>query len=1426
MTKHVLTICMLLFSVALFGQWTYNISNSIDGGNPPGPNTGTADATTAGYTSIIAGSQSANQWSAPTPIGFPFNFFGVPVTQFQASGNGLITFNTGSPALPAGNNNNLPDAGLPDQTIAVLWDEFTAAPPTGSNDQVYYQVFGTAPNRQLWVKWYSYEMGNPSVSFSYFACVLEEGTDNIYVIDEYSTTSASLTYTTGVQENATNAVQFGGINTLANAGNGSSTADNDWYLYEPVFLSPDNVGVSAIVNPMTPVVPGAQNTVVEVTNFGTNVVTSFDVDWTVDGIAQPQFNYTGSLAGGASTNVTLGSYTYTADSTEIIAWTSNPNGVADSNNPDDTLSIVVCGGLSGTYTVGGAAADFLTLNDAVDALACGVSGPVVFDIAPGAYAEYLTIGEVAGSSATNTITFNGGGAASIDHDGLVQPAAILINGGDHMIFQDLTINLSANTDTWGIRLNQGADFIQVIGCTFNMDPTATSDVIGIVGSADALNDFAEGNNCNELVVFGCTFNGGDMGIHIEGVTTTPNFLKRNTINNNTILNYNTAGIYIDNADTLTIRNNYVETTRGTFGDGIYIFDVMAHDVSFNQVYTPDYGIYISDGNFDGTITRRGSVNNNMVRSTTDYGIYLDDVNDTDLFHNTSFGRPGIRINDFLNFDVRNNIFASDTDYAFESDDIITVLNVFDYNIYYAAPGNALFVKEGAPAYADLAAWQLANASININSLEGDPVFVSNNDLHLIGALANDAGDNTVGVTLDIDGDMRPLAPATVVDIGADEYLPNFDDAQAIAVISPTDLECGDAAMSVEVVVRNLGLSTISNLPISVEVTGDAVASLSGTVIGPLAFNEYDTLSIGTFNTFSGGTFTVTAIMQLPGDQDVANDTVVYTFNTVSSEAPMGMGDSVCIGDAATLMAIPAPNAMYAWYDSLSGGNMLSQSMTFNTGPITADSTVYLGYFRQSAGSLVTTNAGGNGCGGGNMFDVVANSSLRIDSLYVTPNNAGANNVTIHYITGSSYLGNETNAAAWTTVGTYTVNTTAADQLVNVDISATPINLPAGVTVAIYAEYDANYTSSSNTYSDANITITTGAGLCGSFATVNPGREFNGEVFYNSSAPPCNPTRVPVTASVVAYPVVNLGADTTFCDNVSVMLDAGNPGLNFNWSTGGMMQMESVNASGDYWVDVTNSTGCTTRDSLVATTNPTPAYVGASVDTVSCFGEADANIDVFWFSGMMPFTYSWASGETTEDLINVGAGTYSGSITDANGCMNSTGPITVVQPASPLTVSALVEDDTFGNSGSVDLTIAGGTGPYMVTWSNGATTEDLSGLAPGTYVAAVTDAAGCTEFFTAVVTAYVSVGQIQVLDALNISPNPASELAIIDLELSAQASVGLQVFDALGDLITSEATEQTMSRQYRLDVSSFAAGVYLLQFNIDGQMITKRLIVTQ
>jgi hypothetical protein len=112
------------------------------------------------------------------------------------------------------------------------------------------------------------------------------------------------------------------------------------------------------------------------------------------------------------------------------------------------------------------------------------------------------------------------------------------------------------------------------------------------------------------------------------------------------------------------------------------------------------------------------------------------------------------------------------------------------------------------------------------------------------------------------------------------------------------------------------------------------------------------------------------------------------------------------------------------------------------------------------------------------------------------------------------------------------------------------------------------------------------------------------------------------------------------------------------------------------------------------------------------------------------SYLWSTGETTQSIQAGSAGSYTVITTDNDGCEGTAG-VEVTFPA-PLNLNIVVTNATGGNNGSADLTVSGGTPPYSYLWSTGQTSQDISGLAPGTYNVIVTDAHGCNETVSATI----------------------------------------------------------------------------------------------
>lgn len=142
---------------------------------------------------------------------------------------------------------------------------------------------------------------------------------------------------------------------------------------------------------------------------------------------------------------------------------------------------------------------------------------------------------------------------------------------------------------------------------------------------------------------------------------------------------------------------------------------------------------------------------------------------------------------------------------------------------------------------------------------------------------------------------------------------------------------------------------------------------------------------------------------------------------------------------------------------------------------------------------------------------------------------------------------------------------------------------------------------------------------------------------------------------------------------------------------------------------------------------------ATTTNIDCNGANSGSATTNVLGGVSPLTYAWSNGATTPSVSNLPAGTYTVTITDANGCtVTQTVIITEASALNPLisTTNNLCAGE---NNGSIDLTVAGGTPPYMYSWSNGSTSEDISNLVAGVYTITVIDASGCTASTTVNIT---------------------------------------------------------------------------------------------
>ncbi len=142
-------------------------------------------------------------------------------------------------------------------------------------------------------------------------------------------------------------------------------------------------------------------------------------------------------------------------------------------------------------------------------------------------------------------------------------------------------------------------------------------------------------------------------------------------------------------------------------------------------------------------------------------------------------------------------------------------------------------------------------------------------------------------------------------------------------------------------------------------------------------------------------------------------------------------------------------------------------------------------------------------------------------------------------------------------------------------------------------------------------------------------------------------------------------------------------------------------------------------------------VSTNGTNVSCAGGNNGTASATATGNSGPFTYAWSNGGNTQTIINLAAGTYTVTVSAGSNCTGTATRI-VTAPAAIGTSVSVTNTSNGQNNGAINLTVSGGTPGYAFSWSNGATTEDLSNLAAGTYTVTVTDSKGCTATKSATV----------------------------------------------------------------------------------------------
>lgn len=192
--------------------------------------------------------------------------------------------------------------------------------------------------------------------------------------------------------------------------------------------------------------------------------------------------------------------------------------------------------------------------------------------------------------------------------------------------------------------------------------------------------------------------------------------------------------------------------------------------------------------------------------------------------------------------------------------------------------------------------------------------------------------------------------------------------------------------------------------------------------------------------------------------------------------------------------------------------------------------------------------------------------------------------------------------------------------------------------------------------------------------------------------------------------------------------------NFNLSTVTTATITNLYPS-NWNLTVTDSNGCIATQVFPITQPSGPLSFTDTVGNVSCKNGSDGFIDITTFGGTPNYTYSWSNGATSQDLMNIPAGTYSVTITDNNGCNIQSSNYVITEPAEALILSTSQRNVTCKNdsNGIATVVAKGGTPNYTYLWNTGDIVATIDSLIPGNYIIQVTDEENCTQSVTVIIT---------------------------------------------------------------------------------------------
>ncbi len=539
---------------------------------------------------------------------------------------------------------------------------------------------------------------------------------------------------------------------------------------------------------------------------------------------------TGSILPGATQLVTLSSsYNMTGAGTyNFQNWVRFVTPGVDANPANDTLLLSLSTGITGNYTVNSALAtggtNFQSFSDLASVVnTAGVCGSVVVDVVSGSgpYTEQFLLGQIPGSSATNTLTIHGhGNTIQFLSTNTNERATVRYNGTDYVSMDSLTIKALGTQTTefgWGVLLTNSADFNSFNACQFLVNINSTStNYSAFVTSSSATSATTAGSAATNLTVTNCLVEGGYYCMVINGPTTAP-FSTNNIISGNQIRDFYLYGMYVRGSNNSQISNNEIyRQNRGTISTTYMLYltgDFTGTTITRNNIrnlagtssgVVTAYGVYGTG--VTATFGQELLFSNNLISgfegmNSTNYGMYLLTTNGIKIYHNsisldnqgggTGLNRALYHSGANSSIELLNNIFSVTSNSTGAKHVLYfataTAVVSSNFNVLHmgSTTGTTSTGFYNATTYSTLADWQ--TSFLDPGSTDQNPGFLN--------SAAGDLTPTNVGlngivfllpsVPIDYYGVVR----GALTDPGAIDFTPASEDLGVYSILAPSSPAC-------------------------------------------------------------------------------------------------------------------------------------------------------------------------------------------------------------------------------------------------------------------------------------------------------------------------------------------------------------------------------------------------------------------------------------------------------------------------------------------------------------------------------------------------------------------------------------------------------------------------------------------------------------